>query len=149
MIRVPGPQDAPRIVELLREMHEETMYSVFPLSEERIEGRVASFLDEEDDYFGRVLEIDGVVHGVFFGHAGQLWFSEAYCGFDDLIYVSKNHRGGLFLPRVLREFGKWCKEKGCSSVLVGISSGVMVERTGRLLETLNYRYLGGLYRRDF
>lgn len=149
MIRAPGPQDAPRIVELLREMHGETMYSVFPLSEERIEVKVASFLDEEEDYFGRVLEIDGVVQGVFFGHAGELWFSEACCGFDDLIYVSKGRRGGLFLTRALRDFGKWCQEKGCSSVLVGVSSGVMVERTGRLLETLNYRHLGGLYRRDF
>jgi hypothetical protein len=48
---------------------------------------------------------------------------------------------------MLARFEGWCRERGCSSVLVGVSSGVMIERTGKLLGFLGYDRVGGLYRR--
>ena len=147
MIRAPRPEDKPRILELLRKMHVETAFSAFSLSEERLESQVSAFLDPEEGYFGLVFERDGEVQGVFFGHADQLWFSDALCGFDDVFYVQAESRGRYALPVMLRLFETWCRRKGCEAVLVGVSSGVMVDRTGKMLERLGYGRLGGLYRR--
>jgi len=148
VIRGPRPSDRDAVVELLRKMHLETAFSAFSLSEERLITAVEEFLDPFRDGFGCVMERGGRVCGVFFGHCGPLWFSEELCGFDDLLYVEPEARGSG-AARMLRRFEVWCREKGCSAVLVGVSSGVMVGRTGALLEKLGYGHLGGLYRRHF
>lgn len=149
MIREPTPSDSDQIVSILRKMHEETQFSRFPLSEDKLRERVDLFLDPESDFFRVVSEHQGVISGLMFGHTSDLWFSDTVLGFDDLLYVVPEARGRMSAVRMLRKFEEWCREKGCSAVLVGVSSGVMVERTGRLLETLGYGCIGGLYRRHF
>lgn len=148
MIREPRTSDLGDLLELMRKMHVETRFSAFSLSEERLVAAVEEFLSPSADSFGCVMERDGRVCGVFFGHCGPLWFSEELCGFDDLLYVEPEARGSG-AARMLRRFEAWCRKKGCSAVLVGVSSGVMVGRTGALLEKLGYGHLGGLYRRHF
>jgi GNAT superfamily N-acetyltransferase len=148
VIREPRTSDLGDLLELMRKMHVETRFSAFSLSEERVLDGLSGFLNPENGYFGQVLEVGGRVCGVFFGHCGQLWFSEELCGFDDLLYVEPEARGSG-AARMLRRFEAWCRKKGCSAVLVGVSSGVMVGRTGALLEKLGYGHLGGLYRRHF
>ena len=148
-IRPPKPEDHGAVVSLLRRMHEETRFSVFPLSESRLEGSVSAFLEPNDWRFSRVFERDGVVKGVFFGYMDDFWFSDALCGFDDVFYIAPEARGGSAAARMVKMFGEWCRERGCSAALVGVSSGVMVDRTGALLQRLGYERLGGLYRRHF
>jgi hypothetical protein len=147
VIREPQTSDLEGLVILLRKMHSETAYSAFSLSEARLRESLLGFLDPEQGYFGRVMVTNGAISGVFFGHCSQLWFSEELCGFDDLWYVGPGSRGSLLSARMVRDFAGWCREKGCSAVLVGVSSGVMMDRTGSLLETLGYGRIGGLYRR--
>lgn len=147
MIREPRPADLGALSSMLRKMHAETKYSAFSLSEGRMLASLKGFMEPSEDRFGCVFELDGVVSGVFFGHSDELWFSEELCGYDDLIYVLPEARGRMGSIRMLRAFEKWCREKGCSAVLVGVSSGVMVDRTGALFERLGYGRLGGVYRR--
>ena len=149
MIREPRPSDLGDLLELMRKMHAETRFSAFSLSEERVLEGLSGLLNPENGYFGRILEVKGRVCGVFFGHCGELWFSEELCGFDDVWYVAPEARGCLGSVRMVREFAEWCQNKGCSAALVGVSSGVMMHRTGSLLETLGYDRIGGLYRRHF
>ena len=147
MIREPRVSDIEGLVLLLRKMHAETAYSAFELSETRVRETLLEFLDQDRGFFGRVMVTSGEISGVFFGHASQLWFSDELCGFDDLWYVAPGSRGSLLSARMVREFAVWSRERGCSAVLVGVSSGVMVDRTGLLLETLGFGRIGGLYRR--
>lgn len=148
VIREPRAADLGSLLDLLRKMHAETQFQRFSLSEERLLAAVQGFLEPSDDRFGCIFEVHGVVSGVFFGHISQLWFSEEWCGFDDLLYVSPEARGRMATLRMLQRFEDWCRDKGCSAVLVGVSSGVMMDRTGALLERLGYGRIGGLYRRS-
>ena len=110
---------------------------------------VEDFLLPDSGLFTCVLEAEGAIQGVFFGHIGSMWFSDDLCGFDDVWYVSPEYRGTIESVRMLRRFEWWCKDSGCKAALVGVSSGVMVDRTSAILERLGYGRLGGLFRRDF
>jgi GNAT superfamily N-acetyltransferase len=128
-------------------MHEDTSYRQFPLSEIKLLERVDLWLTNLWHRVTYVLEHEGAVVGVFSGYMGDLWFSETSCGFDEVIYIDPDHRGRHGFSQMLARFEDWCRERDCSAVLVGVSSGVMVERTGKLLGFLGYDKVGGLYRR--
>ena len=147
MIREARASDKGALLELMRKMHEETSYKQFPLSEIKLLERVDLWLTSLWHRVTYVLEHEGVVVGIFTGYLSELWFSEALCGFDDVIYIDPDHRGRHGLSQMLSRFEDWCRERGCSAVLVGVSSGVMIERTGKLLQFLGYDKVGGLYRR--
>jgi N-acetylglutamate synthase-like GNAT family acetyltransferase len=149
MIREAQPSDRGLIFDLLMRMHAETMFSVFDVSEARLREAVEDFLLPDIGLFTCVIEADGAIQGVFFGHIGSMWFSDDLCGFDDVWYVSPEYRGTIESVRMLRRFEWWCKDSGCKAALVGVSSGVMVDRTSAILERLGYGRLGGLFRRDF
>ena len=147
MIREARVSDKGDLLKLMRKMHEETSYKQFPLSEIKLLERVDLWLTTLWHRATYVLEHDGVVVGVFAGYLGDLWFSEALCGFDEVIFIDSDHRGRYGLSQMLARFEDWCRERGCSAILVGVSSSVMVERTGKLLGLLGYDKVGGLYRR--
>jgi len=149
MIREAHPSDRGSIFELLLKMHAETMFSVFAVSETRLRESIEDFLLPDSGLFTCVFEADGAIQGVFFGHISSTWFSDDLCGFDDVWYVSPAYRGTIESVRMLRRFEWWCKDSGCKAALVGVSSGVMVDRTSAILERLGYGRLGGLFRRDF
>ena len=130
-------------------MHKETRFSVFSVNEERVREAVIQFISPAKDRFGRVLEAENRVVGCFFGHLSDLWFSNDLCGFDDVFYIGPEHRGGMSAARMVNDFERWCHSSGASAVLVGVSSGVMVDRTGAFLMRLGYERLGGIYRRHF
>lgn len=121
----------------------------FALSENALREALVRFLRPSDDRIALVYERSGTVSGVFFGHIDRLWFSHETCGFDDLLFVAPGARGRMAAARMLRRYEEWCRKKGCSAALVGVSSGVMMDRTGRMLERLGYGRIGGLYRRHF
>ena len=147
MIREARASDKGILLELMRKMHEETSYKQFPLSEIKLLETVELWLSNLWHRVTYVLELEGSVVGVFVGHIDDFWFSESVCGFDDVIYIDPDHRGRLGLSQMLSRFEDWCRERGCAAVLVGVSSGVMIERTGKMLKFLGYDKVGGLYRR--
>lgn len=147
MIREARASDKDILLQLMRKMHEETSYKQFPLSEIKLLETVELWLSNLWHRVTYVLEHEGAVVGVFVGHIDSFWFSESACGFDDVIYIDIDHRGRHGLSQMLARFEGWCRERGCTAVLVGVSSGVMIERTGKLLGFLGYDKVGGLYRR--
>lgn len=147
MIREARPSDKGALLELMRKMHEETAYKQFPLSEIKLLETVDLWLTHLWHRITYVLEHEGAVVGVFVGYMNDFWFSEAICGFDEVIFIDPDYRGRHGLSQLLARFEGWCSERGCAAVLVGVSSGVMLERTGKLLQLLGYDKVGGLYRR--
>ena len=81
MIREARASDKGALLELMRKMHEETSYKQFPLSEIKLLERVDLWLTSLWHRVTYVLEHEGAVVGVFAGHLGDLWFSEALTEF--------------------------------------------------------------------
>lgn len=148
MIRRIEPSDRAAVLRLLREMHRETVYSRIRVCWQKVEQQLDDHCSGAWNMTGFVGVVDGEVAGVLLVACGENWFSRELFGFDVVFYVRPDRRGMLLGRGLLRAFEAWGKEMGCCQVSVGVSSGVMVERTGRMMERLGYAHDGGIYRRN-
>lgn len=148
MIRRIEPSDRAAVLRLLRAMHVETVYSRIKVCWPKVEQQLDDHCSGIWNMTGFVGVVDGEVAGVLLVACGENWFSEELFGFDVVFYVRPDRRGMLLGRGLLRAFEAWGKEMGCCQVSVGVSSGIMVERTGRMMERLGYAHDGGIYRRD-
>jgi len=135
------------VMELCWCMHEETGYRKFALNREKAEAFVRRVMDWEDGFVG-VAEIEGLVVGVIVGAIQPFWFSDELEASELLLYVAPSSRGGFVGKRVVELFETWSVARGCSRVVVGISSGDVGDRKGRFMERIGFESIGGLYAKD-
>ena len=90
-------------------------------------------------------ELDGRLIGGLSGVAAPHFHSPAIGAYLITWYVLPGHRGSSAAVRLLRRFGSWAKERRAVRMYVGISSGVDMARTDRLLKRLGFRFRGGNY----
>ena len=90
-------------------------------------------------------ERDGIVVGVLMGVAESHYHSPALGASILSWYVLREHRGSLAAIKLLHGFRRWAKNRGAVRLYVGISSGVHVARTDRLLKRLGFVLRGGNY----
>ncbi len=50
--------------------------------------------------------------------------------------------------RLVERFTDWADALGAKTDIIGVSTGIDPERTGRLLELMGFRPMGMTYRRD-
>lgn len=148
MIRRFEATDRPAVLGMLRDLHREGVYSRVELCWDKVERQVDSHCAGLWNLTGFVGEVGGEVAGVLLVACAENWFSRELFGFDVVFYVKPDRRGMLLGRGLLRAYEAWGKEMGCCQVSVGVSSGIMVERTGRMLRRLGFAHDGGIYRRN-
>lgn len=60
-------------------------------------------------------------------------------------YVLPEHRGSLAAIKLLHGFRRWALTNGAVRIYVGVTSGIDMARTDRLLRRLGFRVTGGNY----
>ena len=60
-------------------------------------------------------------------------------------YVLPEHRGSLAAVKLLHGFRRWARDRGAVRLYIGVTSGLDVARTDRLLRRLGFRQTGGNY----
>lgn len=89
-----------------------------------------------------VAEHDRQITGVILGIAQQYWFSRKRQA-TDLMFTAETPRDGL---RLLRAFVTWAwAVPNVVEVALGQSSGIEVERTGKVFKRLGFEQVGGIY----
>ena len=61
------------------------------------------------------------------------------------VYVLPEHRGSLAAIKLLHGFKRWARRNGAVRVYAGVTSGIDIARTDRLLKRLGFRPRGGNY----
>lgn len=138
-------EDLDEVVELFREMHQESVYG----EDERFEYVAADMRDYVRDFLARaprtlslVCEDDGIC-GILLADCCSLRFnSKVKSVREQMLYVRKDHRGGLKGPRLMSALAKWADFKGAREVLAGTSTGIDPDRVQRLWLKLGYKTLG-------
>ena len=90
-------------------------------------------------------ELDGRLIGGLAGVVSPHFHSPAVGASLLVWFVVREHRGSSAAVKLLRAFGRWAKEQGAVRMYLGISSGVDMARTDRLLKRLGFRFRGGNY----
>ncbi|EAB6210851.1 GNAT family N-acetyltransferase [Salmonella enterica subsp. enterica serovar Mississippi] len=146
MIRVAQLGDIPKIIELGRELHEESCYSSQQFDTDIAEQKIASLINGDGVVF--LAEQDGVIIGGFAGGLSQQWFSKEKIAFDYSLFISKSCRHGITALKLIRAFEYWAKEVGASRVVIGITTKIHPEATARLYKAAGYQPSGNLFDKE-
>lgn len=125
-------------------MHSESEFRRIPYSPMRA-AEIARRCVVDDDWFGVFERTSSGRVGMFIGSLQRFYFSEERGAFDLLWYVRPEARGGTAGVRLLDAFVGWSKDKGVREVRLGVSTGVDVEKTDRVLRRLGFSHVGGSY----
>lgn len=141
------PEDLPQLLRLAEEMHAETSFRTLSFSPSKSATEImASILNP--NMFVCVAEKAGNILGIVAVYVDRPYFSEDLVVYDHIWYVSKQGRGTLVGPRLLKLVAEWAKLCKAKAIFVTLGSDVSQERVGELVERLGYRRLGGYYRKD-
>tara|TARA_R110002126_G_scaffold177173_1_gene326038 strand:+ start:2193 stop:2648 length:456 start_codon:yes stop_codon:yes gene_type:complete len=137
--------DVIKIYALGKEMHEESDYRTLDWDREKVIYWLTKNVQDPRRFVMCAYDND-VLAGVFVGSISPTYFGNDLMASDLLWYVGKMYRGSRTGIRLLKMYRSWATDLGASKIKVGISSGMMMDRTGALLERMGFDHIGGLYR---
>ena len=91
---------------------------------------------------------DGSPVGMVTAVAGDWAFSSQLRSVSDLLFVLPERRGLVAAKRLVQRFLDWSDDLGAKTAIIGVSTGVSPERTGRFLELMGFQPMGTTYRKD-
>lgn len=141
------PDDLPALLQLSKEMHEETSFRALSFSAAKTATEIMSSILNPNMLF-LVAEDREKIVGMVAAYLDKPYFSEDLVVYDHVWYVGKEGRGSMVGPRLLKHVAEWARLCRAKAVFVTLGSDVSQERVGKLVERLGYSRLGGYYRKD-
>jgi GNAT superfamily N-acetyltransferase len=143
MIRAAKHSDVPRLIELGELLHSSTSYSAQPFNREKSAAFLGSLIDGQGGVVF-VSERDGEIIGGMAGGIVDQWFNDDLIAYDYSLFVEPSKRSGFVAMRLILAFQEWARIKGAKQIHMGIGTGVNVEGTTRLYESLGLHVAGPL-----
>lgn len=142
MIRAAVPADIPALIEMGRRMVAESpRYRDERLSDERLKDTL-SLLIESAFGFVHVIEVDGRLVGTALAAADQHWCLDGLFAQELVLFVDREHRGGLAATRLVTHMVAWAKTMGCRKLIAGASTGIADQKVVDLYQTLGFDVYG-------
>ncbi len=140
-LRLAGPDDVPALVEMGAHMHAESRYRYTRYSETKVHAQITKLIET-----GRVFvaDRDGEIVGAIMGICTAWWFSDDPVIFDFALYVAPEFRHRGVARLLIYAMQQWAQEAG-ATLDIGISSGVLMDQTGQLCESMGGERVGGIY----
>ena len=138
--------DIPETVELARKFVEESAFSRFTFSHEKMAANLSLAITHPHIAFCHVVEHEGKLVGALVGYISEFFFGPDLIASDSGWFVLPEYRGSRSAVRLLKNFEKWAKANGAKEVAMGVSTDVSPEKTGALLQKLGYKHVGGNYK---
>jgi GNAT superfamily N-acetyltransferase len=105
---------------------------------------------EHPNMCGWVSEHAGVLNGVMAGSVFPHFFGTDLIASDLCLYTDPtSRRSGLVAALLLKAFETWAEAQGASKIILGVSTGIEVDRTTTLYERLGYTMVGPIMQKDF
>lgn len=140
-------QDVFDLLELCKEFHGSSRMKDVPLDLETCIKTIRNYINSPKA-FTRFYRKDDKIIGMFIGALVPLFFSKESQAQDLVFMVSKEHRGGLWFSRTLKEFEQWAQEQGAIKVVLYHDTGIDTEKAVPLLTTLEYEQTGYCFSKD-
>jgi GNAT superfamily N-acetyltransferase len=146
-IRLALPSDKEALIDLALENQQEILHSNISINPDRVNQALHGLFELNPGT--HVLFVAETTNGHMAG--GLLGCVERYFYSDELQaqliqwYVRKDFRGTSIAPRLVKAFVTWARTRGASEVFMGVSSGVEVQLTHRMMQRLGFKHLGGNY----
>lgn len=133
--------DIPKLVELFIRLKRVGPYAFQPHDLERARKVMRQCISSAQGYLG-VVELNEQIYAALMGVTDGFWWGPRRYA-SDLAFFSQAPRAGELL---VKDFCSWAwKQNGVIEVLIGQSSGLDIEATHYLFESLGFDHRGGLY----
>lgn len=145
-MRYATQDDFPWIAECIANLHKESpAYSKFPADWTTVPDTVRAFIEHDD-----ILFVVNPPRSFMVVATDTPWYAPSVThGYELLLYVDPEFRGGMEVVRLVRAMEESCKVNGVDRVHVGASVGLNDERTMKLYERLGYERMTAPARKDF
>jgi len=141
LIRNAQIADMPEILALGKRLQDRTLYAGVPV-DTMVFGQTLGQCINSALGMAIVAEHDGKIDGLLLGVAQPLWFSRKRSASDFITYAETAGDG----YRMIRHFVNWAWSiPGVIEVTLSQSSGIEIERTGKLYQRLGLEKVGELY----
>lgn len=135
--------DRGQLVRLFRRMHGESRYAFLPFDVAKVESVLESYMGEPQRRCGLAAVTGETVIGAVAGYVTEYAFCSELVATDQIVYVAPRSRGTLAAVRLIDTFRRWARSLGAREVVLGITTGVDMRRTGELFERLGFEFAGG------
>jgi len=139
--------DIPETVELARKFVEESAFSRFQFSPEKMAANLSMAVTHPHIAFCHVVEHEDRLVGALVGYINEFFFGPDLIASDSGWFILPEYRGSRSAVKLLKNFQAWAKANGAKEVAMGISTDVMPEKTGALLQKLGYVPVGGNFKK--
>lgn len=140
--------DADALIALGRAMRAECLTRFPEVDGGRVRAWLAAAERAPDRLLAAVAEEGGEPVGFVTAVVGEWSFSDERRAACDLLYVRPRSRGGVAAASLVGAFADWAVRNGARTLVMGTTTGVAPERTGRLFERLGFDPVGTLHVRS-
>ncbi len=127
--------------------HEAETYShIAPDVDKMIE--FAYTMRADPNSFCEVIMHRDTCHGFMVGSLTPLGFADGTFAYDRLLYVKSSLRGSAAARILINSFYAWAQSKGALHVILGVTSGVAIQRTEQFFNKLGFATVGALTIRE-
>jgi GNAT superfamily N-acetyltransferase len=146
-VRFAEQADREALIALALENRHEIAHAPVAVCMERVEQTLHGLFERNPgSHVVLLVQTDaGDLVGLLIGCVERYFYSDALQAQLIQWYVKKSYRGTSAAPRLVKAFVAWARSRGANDVFMGISSGLNVHLTHRLMMRLGFAYLGGNY----
>lgn len=146
-IRFAVPEDKEALIELALENQSEIAHANISVNRQRVDEALnALFVMNQGTHVLMVAEtIEGKLAAGLMGCVERYYYSDELQAQLIQWYLRPAYRGTSIAPRLVKAFVQWAKSRGVSEVFMGISSGIHIQQTDRMMRKLGFTHVGGNY----
>jgi GNAT superfamily N-acetyltransferase len=146
-IRFALESDSAALVELALENRAEIAHNNFEVDHKRVADTLKGlFTLNQGTHVLFVAETSqGVLAGGLLACVQRYYYSHEMQAQLIQWFLRPQYRGTSIAPRLVKAFVEWAKSRGASEVVMGVTSGIHVDATDRMMRRLGFTHLGGTY----
>jgi len=145
MIRKATKDDINSIVELGIMVWSETRYAEYDLDIDKVWAFVDSMIGYEDGIVLVAENSDGEIIGGIVAELFTQWFGNSRAAQDLAIFIKQEHRGSPTIIKLINKYKETAQELGAKDIMIGISSGLKIDKAETLFKRLGFKQVGSLF----
>lgn len=149
-IRFASTDDLPACVELGRQLHQLTRFTRYQFQPERVASQLRTLIETGQNIQRSHCMLlaenqEGLLCGALIACIERHIFSDQPVASVISFGVLPQARMGGAAIKLLLSFQRWADKRGAFEINLGVSSGLQIEKTGRLMQRLGFVLTGGNY----
>jgi len=91
---------------------------------------------------------NGVIEGGILGRISEQYFSDELTASDMAMFVKPEHRGSILFVRLFKNFEKWSKDNKATSIVIGHTTGINMDKVQGMYTRLGYNSMGYVFNKE-